>query len=1038
MALTSLIRRFKSPGNEYRGKPFWAWNGKLDAQELRRQIRIMERMGLGGFFMHSRVGLETPYLSDEWFECVNACIDEARKLGMEAWLYDEDRWPSGAAGGIVTRDSRYRMRHLKLEMSRNSGKVKWTRDVLAAFAAEVKSGSARNVRRIPKGKTPEKHGNQDTILVFRAVTQEPSNWFNGQTYLDTLNPEAVRRFIEVTHETYRGRCGGDFGGIVPGIFTDEPDHGPTVSDVMPWTPKLPAVFRKRYGYDLTSHLVELFFDVEGRKVSEARYHYHDCVTHLFVNAFARQIGEWCEKNGLLLTGHVNREPTLSSQTRSVGSCMRFYEHMQAPGIDILTEYAREFDTAKQTSSAARQFGRKWRLTETYGCTGWDFSFAGHKAVGDWQAALGINLRCQHLAWYTMLGQAKRDYPAGIFYQSPWWELYPRVEDYFARVHAVMTIGREVRDLLVIHPVESMWTLCRKGWLDDPAVKALDAMMVRLRDTFLAGNIDFDYGDEEILSRHARISRRGGKPALLVGDASYRAAVVPPLRTIRATTLELLDDFRRKGGLVVFAGRPPDYVDTRPSEAAKELARLCERAPRAGEKLAAAVEGACRRISVTDSANREIASILYLLREDAEAFYLFVCSTGHDFRKTLHEDIPVKKRTGSLTDVWIRGFAECMGTPLEFDPETGEVYAAEATRNAAGWEIRTSLAPVGSRLFIMPKKKARFKPAKRKTLKNVRTRTLRAAKWDISLSEANVVVLDRPRFRTGEAAWHKAGEILRVDRAIRDALHIPHRGGAMVQPWARPVYAASRSVPVELEYEFDVQALPGCGLFLGIERPDLYELRLNGTLVNTDVECGWWCDRSLRKIRLEPALLRTGINKIHLKCDYNERHPGFETIYLLGSFGVKVKGTSVTVKDAPRTLGTGNWVTQGLPFYSGSVAYRRRIRPRLARGERLFVEVPSYAGTAVRVLVDGRVAGIIAWEPNEVEITRFATGGAVDLAIEVVSHRRNSHGPLHLTDRNPFWTGPGEFVTEGSKWTEEYVLKPCGLMAPPRLIVRRGV
>ncbi|NQT91763.1 MAG: hypothetical protein HQ559_03305, partial [Lentisphaerae bacterium] len=98
------LDHFASPGAEFRGKPFWAWNGKMDPSELRRQVRVMQRMGLGGFFMHSRVGLATPYLSDEWFECVRACVDEAKGLGMEAWLYDEDRWPSGAAGGLVTQN----------------------------------------------------------------------------------------------------------------------------------------------------------------------------------------------------------------------------------------------------------------------------------------------------------------------------------------------------------------------------------------------------------------------------------------------------------------------------------------------------------------------------------------------------------------------------------------------------------------------------------------------------------------------------------------------------------------------------------------------------------------------------------------------------------------------------------------------------------------------------------------------------------------------------------------------------------------------
>lgn len=62
--------------------------------------------------MHSRIGLATPYLSEEWFRLVAACVDEAHRQKMEAWLYDEDRWPSEAAGGLVTKNPRYRMRWL--------------------------------------------------------------------------------------------------------------------------------------------------------------------------------------------------------------------------------------------------------------------------------------------------------------------------------------------------------------------------------------------------------------------------------------------------------------------------------------------------------------------------------------------------------------------------------------------------------------------------------------------------------------------------------------------------------------------------------------------------------------------------------------------------------------------------------------------------------------------------------------------------------------------------------------------------------------
>ena len=105
---------FANPPSEFRGAPFWAWNSKLDADELHRQIKIMHEMGLGGFFMHARVGLNTPFLSEEWFELVKNCIADAEKLGMIAYLYDEDTWPSGFAGGKVTCNKKYRQKNLSL------------------------------------------------------------------------------------------------------------------------------------------------------------------------------------------------------------------------------------------------------------------------------------------------------------------------------------------------------------------------------------------------------------------------------------------------------------------------------------------------------------------------------------------------------------------------------------------------------------------------------------------------------------------------------------------------------------------------------------------------------------------------------------------------------------------------------------------------------------------------------------------------------------------------------------------------------------
>ena len=157
------------------------------------------------------------------------------------------------------------------------------------------------------------------------------------------------------------------------------------------------------------------------------------------------------------------ENSLSNQPMPNGSLMRSYEHMDWPGIDFLGEDERCYWIARQCQSVCRQQGKKWMLSELYGCTGWRADMRMYKVIGDWQALLGVNVRCPHLSWYTMEGQSKRDYPASISYQSPYWRDFNAVESYFARFGLMMGEGDAICDTLVINPIESAWGLARIGW-----------------------------------------------------------------------------------------------------------------------------------------------------------------------------------------------------------------------------------------------------------------------------------------------------------------------------------------------------------------------------------------------------------------------------------------------------------------------------------------------------------------------------------------------------------------------------------------------
>ena len=195
--------------NEYRSLPFWSWNDKLDQEELNWQIRQMHQQGVGGFFMHARGGLKTEYLSGEWMDAVRISAEEAKKLNMEAWLYDEEGWPSGFAGGRVTSlGPYYHMRWMeqeKLEWKR----VDWQKKILGIYdeAGHYLGDIKEEIRKSIK--------NKNTLIY---VVYEKINPY----YVDVLNPKVIEKFIEVTHEEYKKKFPIEMGNVIPGFFTDEP------------------------------------------------------------------------------------------------------------------------------------------------------------------------------------------------------------------------------------------------------------------------------------------------------------------------------------------------------------------------------------------------------------------------------------------------------------------------------------------------------------------------------------------------------------------------------------------------------------------------------------------------------------------------------------------------------------------------------------------------------------------------------------------------------------------------------------------------
>jgi hypothetical protein len=261
------------------------------------------------------------------------------------------------------------------------------------------------------------------------------------------------------------------------------------------------------------------------------------------------------------------------------------------------------------------------MSELYGVTGWDFDFRGHKFQGDWQAALGVTVRVHHLSWVSMKGEAKRDYPASIHYQSPWWQDYACVEDHFARVNTALTRGKPMIRVGVIHPVESYWLHFGPGQQTEDVRKQLDRSFQNVTKWLLEGNIDFDYISESLLPEQCVC---GGNP-LSVGKMAYDAIVVPGCETLRSSTLERLEAFQKAGGRLVFLGDAPKYENAVVSQRGGALWASSIHADMTQQGILTALEPV-RIVDIRSENGGRTQNLIHQLRQDGDDRWLFV---AHD-------------------------------------------------------------------------------------------------------------------------------------------------------------------------------------------------------------------------------------------------------------------------------------------------------------------------------------------------------------------------------------------------------------------------
>lgn len=1077
---------FQAPTSEYRGTPFWSWNCKVTKELIRDQMEIFRKMGFGGAHLHPRTGLENEYLGEEFLELVRYADEQARERGMLCWLYDEDRYPSGAAGGIVTENWDYRARHLLLTRERKenmcASREAFRESVargekpagyfLAAYRVKTERGYLVSYRQI-EGGCPEWDSREETCrdghlwLAYVELMRE-SPWYNDQTYVDVMNREAVERFLQVTHERYFQALGEEFGRSIPAIFTDEPQikgsmalaDGESGADVtLSYTDDLSDTYRDRYGVELLAVLPELLWELSGGKRSVHRYQYHDHLAERFVSAYCDTIAKWCGDHGIAMTGHYMSEPTLYSQTLRLGEAMRCYRNQQLPGVDILCGDP-EYSTIKQAVSVARQNGREGVLSELYGVTHWDFDFKGHKLQGDWQAALGVTIRCHHLAYMSMEGEAKRDWPASISYQSPWWEQYPLIEDYFARTNTALTRGMAVVDVAVVHPIESYW-MCYGPVAQTGSLRGqMDENFRNLISWLLFGLVDFDFLSESLLpgqcagasgTQDGEGGQRDGKPEeqgeqtsrearLQVGEMAYRTVLVPGLLTIRSSTLERLEQFAHRGGRVIFLGSVPEYVDGREDVCgrARKLAEETVKIPYQQYELLEALQ-AERQVEIRMGDGSTSKNLFYQMRQDGDFRWLFVCHVNRkrnrvdqaehltvrirgSFHVTAYNALDGSTRKleaahmGGDTCVKLQMYAEDSFlwklTPVETTGDNIQDMAG-STQDGVG----CMPVPVGVlQSYGLVAGSGSFGAKPVEILQTI------YAPLAYELTEPNVLLLDQAQWKLNQEPWRPCEEILGLDNSIRTCLGYPHRQDAYTQPW-RIKEAPLRDL-VTLRYRIHSR-IQISEVWLAMERPEQATIFWNGQKLSQEVTRNteaYFVDSFIKKVKL-PGL-QIGINELVLEIPYG-RKTNLENVFLLGEFGVEKRGTTACIIEKPGQLYFGDITTQGMPFYGGSLVYSMEFT--LKEEQAVGIRVPHFAAPVLGVCLDGTDAGHIAFAPHALSLG-VCKAGVHKLEICAYGNRFNSFGTLHNCNDEYQWYGPDSYRTKGYEWSENWCVRPFGVMS----------
>ncbi len=576
--------------------PFY-WQRGDHTHLIPEQIKRIYDSGCRAFCVESRP--HPDFCGEGWWRDMDIILAEAKRLNMKVWLLDDDKFPTGHAGGAVAKNPELRQwvlleRHVDVvgpasEISLICDDETPDNQLIGAFAYKrnadfYETCEYKAVELTNNIKNGFLHWNVPSG-VWRVFFYFKSRRGGRKDYIDMINRDSVKLLIDTVYESHYKRYKQYFGTTFMGFFSDEPCFGNQVvgperfdfgfyqakigkhSLSLPYNEELLSRMQKSLGYNPIEHFNLLWYedDNNGNDQAELRYAYMDAVTALYSECFTGQLAKWCEDHGVIYTGHIIEDMNCHLRD-GAGHYFRAIRAQHISGIDIVLHQVMpgmdryihtvtcatgtgdgtfyHYVLAKLASSIAHltphMQGRT--MCEVFGAYGYGESTQFMKYLLDHLLVRGINHFVPH-AFSSKFPDGDCPPHFGAEGQDPSFEGFSALMTYANKASHLLFGGTHKANVALLYDMEGEW-----------ASRFDNAMMMQPIATALSDNqIDFDVVCLDILKE---LTVKNGKLCSGVGE-TFDLLVVPYADHMPKVLLEELNKLQSSGLPVWFINEVPE-------------------------------------------------------------------------------------------------------------------------------------------------------------------------------------------------------------------------------------------------------------------------------------------------------------------------------------------------------------------------------------------------------------------------------------------------------------------------------------------------